>query len=133
MFAVDWASAAMTFLENIRAQFDSTYGKCDPAVEGDPRKYSLGWYTEGVFYGVKLGTQIGMQVSADDEKKAWSSTWNMGYSQGLHFAAFHCSNLRIGDNESAEARYGAELMRERIVDMLHAAAKGDDIRAEAKA
>jgi hypothetical protein len=123
---------SQTFEENIAAQFHATWSNCDPAVGKDPRKYSLDWYTEGVFYGVKMGTQIGLDVKTEDEKRTWNNTWNLGYAQGLHYAAYNASNITISDNHNLDVQYGAALMRELIVDMLHAAANSDRIRTEAK-
>ena len=113
----------MTFLENIAEHWQSTYSNCDPTVEGDAPKYSLGWFTEGAFYGVKMGVKIGQDVKTEDQQRAFDSTWNVAKRQGIAQAAFLASNISLSRTYSDEVMQGAALMRELIVLQLQEAAK----------
>lgn len=122
----------ITLDEVIAAQFEQTYAGCDPAVDENPRKYSLGWFSEGVFFGIKLGTQIGQDVRTTDARLAWERTWGLGYAQALNYCLFSISHLPIGRDLNVQTVLGGELMRQAVADLLTAAITSEHIRQMAK-
>ena len=112
-----------TFEENLRSQFDATYERCMPALDGDPQKYSFGWFKEGAFWAIKLGIQIGQEIKTEEKQRAFDSTWNVAKRQGMAQAAFLASNISLSRTYSDEVMQGAALMRELIVLQLQEAAK----------
>ena len=124
----------MNLEERITAQWEQTYDGCDPAVEGNPRKYSLGWFTAGYLAGLEDARTIKSQVQATDQERAQDQMFTMGHAQGVAFAAYQDSHISLDVEKLANLTpsQAALAMRDVIVQSLAVAAKNDRQRAEAK-
>ncbi len=124
----------MNLEDKIELKWRETYDGCDPAVEGNPRVYSLGWFRAGFVAGLEDARMIATQVLNLDHERAQDQMFTMGHAQGVAFAAFaasHCS-LDVEVLANLTPSQAAHKMRDAIVDLLKKAAEGDKLRAEAK-
>jgi len=118
MAAVQPRAAKLTLDETINAEWWKVYGGCDPAVDNNPRQYSRDWFSRGVHVGLRLGTEVGVQLGIDDATRAAQKQWELGHTTGCGYCAFAASQMNPPDDLSPEGMLGARAMQDEIVRVL---------------
>ena len=111
----------MTIDEHITDLWSKVYDGCDPAVEDNPRKYSLGWFSAGYHAGMKDGQKISAEAVDIATVKREKQIREAGYAHGLAYAAWIAASTRFDIAAARGHHDAARIAHDAILTALRAA------------
>lgn len=110
----------MMLEERITVKWQQTYEGCDPAVEGNPRKYSHGWFRAGYMAGLEDARDIKAQVLDQGQIRREKQIRDAGYAQGIAYAAWVTASAQYELGDGLSVHQAARIAQEAILTALRA-------------